>query len=261
VEDRDPPGKKPPVNVLRGKFTKRDAAIVAAVLLLPIPVLAQSGFGVPLPGGVQRSFGSLVTLDGDDKQTGTQTTGHGSGGTQGERQSGKGSLRIGTGRRGTTALKNGTPGSAAAGSEQGAQKTAGASGSGSGNAPAESEPEGAGDGGGAGSSGDSGTSDDSGGSAGSAGSGSSGESGSSQAASGGPEASSPSRGTGLLVTGSGPGSGAGASAGEDGLGLDLGADDGAAAGEESTARADVTQQDGSTTGVGGAVPGAGGVNP
>jgi hypothetical protein len=260
VEDREPPRKKPPVNLLRGKFTKRDAAIVAAVLLLPIPVLAQSGLGVPLPGGVQRSFGSLVTLDSDDKQTGTQTTGRGSGGTQGERQSGKGSLRMGTGRRGTTALKNGTPGSAAAGSEQGAQKTAGASGSGSGNAPAESKPEGAGDGGGAGSSGDSGTSDGSSGSGGSADSGS-GESGSSQAASGGPEASSPSGGTGLLVTGSGPGSGAGASAGEDGLSLDLGADDGAAAGEESTVRADVSQQDGSTTGVGGAVPGAGGVNP
>lgn len=248
------------MNVLRGKFTKRDAAIVAAVLLLPIPVLAQSGLGVPLPGGVQRSFGSLVTLDSDDKQTGTETTGRGSGGTQGERQSGRGSLRIGTGRLGTTALQNGTPESAPAGSEQGAQKTAGASGSGSGNAPAESQPEGAGDGGGAGSSGDSGTSDDSGGSAGSAGSGGSGESGSSQAASGGPEAGSPSRGS-LSVTGSGPGSGAGASAGEDGLGLDVGADDGAAAGEESTVTADVTQQDGSTTGVGAAVPGTGGVNP
>jgi hypothetical protein len=64
------------VKALRVRVLRREAALVAAALLLPIPLLALSGLTVPLPGVVERSLGSLVTLDTDrDGSSGTERAG------------------------------------------------------------------------------------------------------------------------------------------------------------------------------------------
>jgi len=121
------------LTLLRARISRREAALVAAALLLPIPILAQSGLSVPLPGGVERGLGSLVTLDSEDRRSGTQTTGRASARSDSARQSGRGSLRIGRGGRAATLLENGTLSTGAAGGRaDGSDRPAGESGSGSG---------------------------------------------------------------------------------------------------------------------------------
>jgi hypothetical protein len=50
---------------MTGRFTsRREIALVACALLVPIPVLAASGLGVPLPSMVERGLASLLPLPG-----------------------------------------------------------------------------------------------------------------------------------------------------------------------------------------------------
>jgi hypothetical protein len=83
---------------LRANISRRDALLVAAALLVPILVVAQSGLGVSVPSVVERGIGSLVTVQADDGR-GTSVTGVASGGSEGGQQSGAGSLRITRRRR------------------------------------------------------------------------------------------------------------------------------------------------------------------
>jgi hypothetical protein len=54
------------MTALRERLLQRETALVAAALLLPIPLFALSGLTVPLPGAIERSIGSLVTLASDE---------------------------------------------------------------------------------------------------------------------------------------------------------------------------------------------------
>jgi hypothetical protein len=47
--------------------SRRELALVACALLLPIPVLAASGLGIPLPSQVERGLASLLPLAGGPK--------------------------------------------------------------------------------------------------------------------------------------------------------------------------------------------------
>jgi len=221
----------------RGRLSRREAALVAAALLLPIPLFAQSGLIVPLPGVVERGLGSLVTLDAGDKRSGTKATGQASESGRNDRRSERGSLRIARAGGTPTVLADGTSTGADSGSSTTSDKPAGDDG-GSGNTPAGGDPEGDGDGGGsAGDPAAPGTPASGSGSGSDAGSGNQ---------------------TGVNVSAAGQGTGTGVSAGTGGLGVDVGADNGGAGSEDAvSAGVEVTGEDGSSTGVGTTVPGAG----
>ena len=222
----------------RGRLSRREALLVGAALLLPIPVFAQSGLSVPLPGVVERGLGSLVTLEATDEQSGTKATGHVSENGRNDRRSGRASLRIVRGGRVPTVLNDGQTGADNGSTESG--KPAG-DGGGTGNTPAGGQPEG--DGGGGGGAGSPGNPKS-------------------------PRTSAVGSGTGsvnqsgVTVTAAGQGAGTGASAVTDGLGIDVGADNGGAgSGEPGSVSVDVTNEDGSNTGAGGTLPGVGVLGP
>lgn len=240
------------MTVLRRTVSRRDAAIVAAALLVPIPVLAQTGLSVPLPGGLDKGLGSLITLDSKDEKTGAQTSGRTSAGNNGERQSGAGSLRIAPGLDPLTIFRTQLPALDLSGSGQGSGQTADADGTGSGDTSAVSEPGSSGDAGGAGSPGGSGSEPDAGSSSSGGSSGAGGSEGSAQ---------EPGAGSPLTVKAGGEGSAASVSAGDAGLDVDFGADDSASSGDESDVGASVTQPDGSSTSAGTTLPGLGGSLP
>jgi len=224
------------VKTWRGPLSRREAALVAAALLLPIPLFAQSGLSVPLPGVVERGLGSLVTLDAGDERSGTKATGQASENGRNARRSGPGSLRIARAERTPTVLADGTSTGADSGSSATSDKPAGDDGGG-GTAPAGGDPEG--DGGGAGSPGDPESPKTPG-----SGSGSGSDDGSGNE-------------TGVNVSAAGQSTGTGVSAGTGGLGVDVDADNGGAGSEDAgSAGVEVTGEDGSSTGVGTTVPGA-----
>jgi hypothetical protein len=221
----------------RTRLTRREAALIAAALLLPIPLFAQSGLSVPLPDSVSRRLGSLVTVEVSDERSGTTATGNVSENGSNARRSGRGTLRIKRGSRRSllpdrlprvTDVIGGAP-----------DQPAGASGSGGGNTPAGGEP--GGDGGNAGSPGNPGS-----------GSGSSGSGAS------GPDGGSAATDPGIRVGVSGQGPGAGVAAGTDDSDVDVGADSGGAPSDETgSVTVEITGTDGSTTGAGVTVPGVG----
>ena len=57
------------------RMSRRELALVAAALLLPLPLIAESGLSLPVPGGVKHGFGSLITLDADRDSSGTTARG------------------------------------------------------------------------------------------------------------------------------------------------------------------------------------------
>jgi len=222
------------VKTWRGPLSGREAALVAAALLLPIPLFAQSGLSVPLPGVVERGLGSLVTLDAGDERSGTQATGQASENGRNDRRSARGSLRIARAEGTPTVLADGTSTGADSGSSATSDKPAGDDGGG-GNAPAGGDPEGDGDG----SPGDPESPETP-----ASGSGSGSDAGSGNQ-------------TGVNVSAGGQGTGTGVSAGTGGLGVDVGSDNGGAGTEDAgSAGVEVTGEDGSSTGVGTTVPGA-----
>jgi hypothetical protein len=48
-------------------LSRRELALVACALLVPIPVLAASGLGIPLPSAVERAVASLLPLPGSQE--------------------------------------------------------------------------------------------------------------------------------------------------------------------------------------------------
>jgi hypothetical protein len=57
------------------RMSRRELALVAAALLLPVPLIAESGLSLPVPGAVKHGFGSLITLDADRDSSGTTARG------------------------------------------------------------------------------------------------------------------------------------------------------------------------------------------
>jgi hypothetical protein len=231
----------------RGRLSRREAVLVAAALLLPIPIFAQSGLSVPLPGVVERGLGSLVNVEATDERSGTSTTGQAAENGKGDRRSARGSLRIsraglspdllggaqtgsdsgGSAESGTSAGEDGGTDTTPAGGDpngaRGGQREAGAPGDPTGpRAPASDSA------GGSRSGADSGSGDQ----------------------------------AGVSVTAAGQGTGTTVSAGTGGLSVGVGADNGGAGGNEpGSVAVVVNDEDGSTTGGGTTLPGVGVVSP
>lgn len=225
----------------RRRLGRREGLLVAAALLLPIPLFAQSGLSVPLPGVVEGGLGSLVTVDATDERSGTRGTANASEKGKSDRRSGRGSPRISRGSRMPMLFEEESQAGSASGGSADLDSPAGEKG-GIDNAPAGGDPEGGGDGG-AGSPGDPGSPD-----APAAGSGTG----------AGASDSGPAGQTGVSIREHGQGTTSGISAGSGGLSVDLGADNGGAGDDEpGSVGVSVTSEDGSSAGAGTALPGVG----
>lgn len=58
------------------RMSRRELALVAATLLLPVPLVAASGYAAALPDAVAHGLGSLVTLEAEDERSGIIARGH-----------------------------------------------------------------------------------------------------------------------------------------------------------------------------------------
>jgi hypothetical protein len=231
------------MKLFRGKLSRRELALVAAALLLPVPILAVSGLSAPLPDAIERGIGSVVTLEAEDERSGVRATGDAAENGNTQRRSERGRLRIA--RKGGLAGILGKERDASGASNDGQTATSDESASAGGDSetPAAGEPEGDGNGGpsspGSPTSPEPQSPESSGGGSGE---------GTSSGADGEPE---------LRATVGGQGSGAEVSAGTSGVSVDESADTGEAGSEGAAVGIGVTDSDGSTTDVGVAVPGGG----
>ena len=55
----------------RSNLSRRELGLVAAALLVPLPLFALTGFSVPLPNAIERGLGGLITIDAQDELSGT----------------------------------------------------------------------------------------------------------------------------------------------------------------------------------------------
>jgi len=212
----------------RRTLSKRELALVAAALLLPVPLFAQSGLSLPLPGAVERGFGSLVTLEANDERSGTSANGQASESGANERRSGRASLAV-TRAGGSTATSEGS-GEDGTGT---AEESAGSQGAD--DAPADGDPKGGDDTDDEGSSGSPGSTDTPAGDGG-----------------GGSQAE-----PGASLTVAAPGTSTGVSVGAGGAAVDAVGASGAADDANVGASVEVTDTSGSSTGTGASVPSPG----
>ncbi|HEU0245895.1 MAG TPA: hypothetical protein VFR38_02310 [Gaiellaceae bacterium] len=216
----------------RRTLSKRELALVAAALLLPVPLFAQSSLSLPLPGAVARGFGSLVTLEANDERSGTSARGRASETGANERRSGRASLAV-TRAGGSTATSEEGSGEGGAGT---AAESAGSQGAE--DAPADGDPKGGDDTDDEGSPGSPGSTDTPAGDGG-----------------GGSQAE-----LGASLTVAAPGTSTGVSVGAGGavVDADVGADSGATEDDATVgASVEVTDTSGSSTGTGASVPSPG----
>ena len=218
----------------RRNLSGREGLLVAAALLLPIPLFAQSGLSVPLPGVVDRGLGSLVTVDATDERSGSATQRSASENATGDRRSSGRAPRIGRGERLQTPPGQGARASDGGGDSAVLDMPGGEAGD------TLSPPGAAG-----GSDGGVGSRESPGGPDGPAAPESSTEPGSSTQ-------------PGVSVTGQGQGARPGISAGTGGIGVDVGADNADAGSDEpGSVGVEVTSVDGSNRGAGTTLPGVG----
>ena len=221
----------------RRRLSRRELGLVAAALLIPLPLFAATGFSAPLPNAIERAFGGQVVIDAQDKQTGSSATVAAAESGTGAKRSAKGSVALTRGaRRSGRALSPSTMSSLVTSSTN--RNDTG------GDAETQTQHESSPDqnGGGAGSAerpaepGDARPADDS-------------------AAQRPAERTAPSAHMGVAAQGAG----AGLSVGPSGVRVDAGADSQGDAGSDEVgdAEATVTHSDGSSTGVGVTVPGGG----
>ena len=217
------------------RLSRLELGLIAAALLLPMPLVALNGYAAALPGAVERGLGSLVTLEAGDDRSGIEARGQARENGSYERRSADATLAITRAKVRSSANDETEPaesadGEAAPGSSDGADTTP------------QNEP--------------SDEADDTGSSA---------PSGESDGASGdGEGGSSASSGDtpGLSLTIGGDGTAAGVSAGSSGVTVQLGADsEGAGSGDAAAATVEVTDTEGSSSGVGISAPGTGSVIP
>lgn len=224
---------------LRRRLSRVELGLIAAALLLPIPLVALNGYAAALPDAVGRGLGSLVTLEAGDEKSGTEVRGNASEDGSDVRRSAHALLSIGRGNGMSTADESATPsgsgGSAAPDSTGDEQSAAPQS-----EAPQGEAPDGNGDTGGSGPAADGGGEGPS--------------SGKPAAADAGNNAPA------LSVSGGGQGTAAGASVGSEGVTVDLDGDNGGAGGPGGVS-IEVRDADGSSSGIGIGVPSTGGVIP
>jgi len=221
----------------RRRLSRRELGLVAAALLIPLPLFAATGFSAPLPNAIERAFGGQVVIDAQDKQMGSSATVAAAQSGTGAKRSAKGSVGLTRGRRSGRALSPSTVSSLVTSSTN--RNDTG------GDAETQTQHESSPDqnGGGAGSPerpaepGDARPADDS------------------AAANRPAERTAPSAHMGVAAQGAG----AGLSVGPSGVRVDAGADSQGDAGSDEVGDAEVTvtRSDGSSTGVGVPVPGRG----
>jgi hypothetical protein len=209
------------------RLSRRELALVAVALLLPVPLVAVSGYATALPDAVERGLGSLVTLEAEDERSGLVARGNVSEEADDEGRSASGTL---------TVARTGTPSqdgertvtTDSADSDDGTESSDHDKGG-----PGDSPP---------GDDGDTGSSSPSGDGGGSSGT-----------TSGSPPAPNTSPSVALAI--GAQGTGAAVSAGGDGVTVDVGADTAGHA-KEDTGEAEVvvTDADGSSTNVSIGVP-------
>jgi hypothetical protein len=95
----------------RRRLSRRELGLVAAALLIPLPLFAATGFSAPLPNAIERAFGGRVVIDGQDKQTGSSTTVAAAESGTAVKRSAKGSLALtrGAGRSGRALSPSSVP--------------------------------------------------------------------------------------------------------------------------------------------------------
>jgi hypothetical protein len=220
------------------RLSRLELGFIAAALLLPVPLVALNGYAAALPAAVERGLGSLVTLEavaGNDR-SGLEASGQASEDGSNAQRSADGSLRIT--RAGATSSTDGKTKPSASSESEAAPGSSDDSHSAT---PNDEPSDEAGDTGGSGPSGESG------------GASGDGEGGSSATSGGTP---------GVSLTIGGGGTGTGVSAGSSGVSVELGADsEGAGGAVAPTAAVEVTDQEGSSSGVGISVPGSGSAIP
>ncbi len=215
------------------RLSRLELGLIAAALLLPVPLVALNGYAAALPAAVERGLGSLVTLEAGDDRSGLEMSGQADEDGSDTRRSADGSLAIT--RAGTMSSADDESEASPSGDGEAAPSSSDDS------TPKEEPSDGADDAGGSGPSGESG--------------------GASGDGEGGSSASSGDT-PGLSLTIGGGGTGTGVSAGSNGVAVELGADsEGAGSGDAGTATVEVTDQDGSSTGITISVPGIGSAIP
>jgi hypothetical protein len=85
----------------RRRLSRRELGLVAAALLVPLPLFAATGLSVPLPNAIERAFGGNVVIDTQGRTGSSATVAAAESGT-GAKRSAKGSLVLtrGGGRSG-----------------------------------------------------------------------------------------------------------------------------------------------------------------
>ena len=83
----------------RRRLSRRELGLVAAALLVPLPVFAATGLSAPLPNAIERALGGLVVVNAHDEQTGSSATVAASEDGTGVNRSVKGSLALTRGSR------------------------------------------------------------------------------------------------------------------------------------------------------------------
>ena len=217
---------------LGSRLSRREVALVAAALLVPMPVFAMTGLNAPLPNAIERGLGGLVTIEAHDGQSGAPARLHASENGAKATRSANASVVVTRPRRGMAAKRGGaSQPSSKAGTRTGTSPNSG------GRTTAEKHsPEGG--------AGEKGGSPSVGGKAGAAGNSST--------------ASSERALPPVQIEAAGPGAGADASGSPEGLSVDVEADGAdAGAGEPGRADATVTTSDQSSTGVGVDIPAIG----
>jgi hypothetical protein len=86
----------------RRRLSRRELGLVAAALLVPLPLFAATGLSAPLPNAIERAFGGQVVIDAQDTQRGSSATVAAAESGTGAKRSAKGSLALtrGAGRSG-----------------------------------------------------------------------------------------------------------------------------------------------------------------
>ena len=224
---------------LRRRLSRLELGLIAAALLLPVPLVALNGYAAALPDAVGRGLGSLVTLEAGDERSGTEVRGDAAEGGSGARRSGHALLSIRRGEGTSTADESAPSGSgrSAAPDTTDGEESAAPQGEA---APQGQAPDENGDTGGSGPAADGG--------------GEAPNRGEPAAADAGKNAPA------LSVSGGGQGTAAGAYLGSEGVTVDLDGDSGGAGGSGGVS-IEVRDTDGSSTGIGIGVPGTGGVIP
>jgi hypothetical protein len=88
---------------VRRRLSRRELGLVAAALLVPLPIFVATGLSAPLPNAIERALGGLVVIEAQDEQTGSSATVAGSEDGRGAKRSANGSLAVTSPRGGRAA--------------------------------------------------------------------------------------------------------------------------------------------------------------